>query len=143
MGKLKIRSLTGYSRFLRIFIAVLGFSAACEDNARYYGMPSATYIIKGNVKSAKTAGNIPGIRVSAIYDSVQTDASGNYNVENIWLFPDTVYVRFRDTDSVINREYQELDTFVVIEGREYTGGDGEWYLGKMELDLDVKLKDKE
>ncbi len=139
---LKTRS----ARFFRILIGILGFSTACEQGMYLYGMPVnyATFVVKGNVKAEKNNGNVPGILVKINEFSSLTDALGNYRLEVTQCPCDQVFpLEFRDRDSIINREYSELDTSAVFTDPVFSGGNGEEYKGKAELIINVKLKDKE
>src|SRR5271157_229850 len=91
MKKIKLISLGGISKFILFILAVLGFSNACQ-HLDYYGTPTAKFIVKGQVLSAKDSTPIPNIKVimsldSPIYhpyyinyDSSSSDLKGNYNI---------------------------------------------------------------
>ncbi len=133
-----------HNRFISILLSLLGFSSSCIIGPMMYGMPEATFVVKGNVKSESGSGNIPGIRVILRNDTSATDASGNYRFE-ISDFPeDQRYsLLFRDIDSIVNREYSDLDTVAEFKDPVFTGKSGDWYAGKAEITVDVKLPDKD
>jgi len=132
-------------------LSILGFGAACgfsacEYGAGYveYGTPHAMFKVKGSVKSEATSDNISGIRVIMRVDTTFTDAQGNYEVGASDYPGDQAFlVEFKDTDGGSNGEYQPLDTIVEFTDPAFTGGEGAWYGGMTEKEIDVELKDKE
>jgi putative lipoprotein (rSAM/lipoprotein system) len=144
MKTLQTGLLVRYNKLISFIIALVGFSTACEPGRYEYGMPYSAYAVKGNVKSELTGGNIPGIEVDLEGATAITDASGNYLV-GVTNFPvsDTFRLGFHDVDSMINRQYEDLDTTVDFTDVKFTGGDGDWYGGEAVVNINVRLKDKE
>ncbi|MBN1950242.1 MAG: radical SAM-associated putative lipoprotein [Bacteroidales bacterium] len=148
MNRLKIGFLKKSNKFIGILLSILGFGAAyglmgCEYGTPNveYGTPNATFIVKGEVKSASGSSAIPSVRVVLGYDTAYSDASGKYEVK-VGEFPeDQVFlVEFRDVDGSENGEYQPLDTLVEFIDPEFTGGDGGWDAGETSKDVDVNMK---
>lgn len=137
---------------ISIILSVLGFGAACSldswengiDGPVAYGTPTATFIVKGNVKSGETSSDIPSIRVVMGYDTTHTDIAGNYQVVNREFPKDqTFLLEFNDIDDSSNGEFQALDTIVEFTSPEFSGGSGAWDSGKTEKELNVNLKPEE
>jgi putative lipoprotein (rSAM/lipoprotein system) len=109
-----------------------------------YGVPSATFIVKGTVKSSVNTESIPGIKVKMIYDSVQTDEQGRYQVRAQDIADSqTFLVTFEDIDGAENGTFADADTNVVFEDPQFTGGDGNWNLGETEKEVNIRLKPEE
>ncbi len=151
MRKIKIGFLRKYNGLISLLLALLGFSTACEQGADEYGtsaveygVPHATFIVKGNVKAENTSSAIANIQVVMNQDTVYTDESGNYQVENT-EFPEdqTFLLKFKDVDGEINGEFQPLDTTIEFKDPQFTNGSGSWYEGKTEKELNVNMKPKE
>lgn len=151
MKKIKIGFLKKYNAIISILLSLLGFSTACEHGldeygapAVEYGVPYATFIVKGNITSETTGNAIPNIRVVMNYDTAYTDADGNYQVENTEIPIDQTFpIVFDDIDGESNGTYQSLDTIVEFEDPEFTGGDDSWDSGETEIELNAKLKSEE
>ena len=116
-----------------------------------YGTPSAYYIIKGNVVSAKDNSPVKGIRVVAKtadlwikVDTVKTDASGNYSAK-ISAFETKLQVNlsYSDVDGLENGTFQPLDSLVSFTNAKFTGGDGNWNQGTAEAIVNIKMKPKQ
>jgi putative lipoprotein (rSAM/lipoprotein system) len=150
MNKLKTRFLQKYNGLITILLTVLGFGTACNltgceygTPAFEYGTPYATFIVKGDVKSAQNSTAIPKIRVVMNHDTAFTNVSGNYQLENI-DFPEeqSFLVEFKDVDGSNNGDFQPLDTIVKFINPKFAGGSGSWDAGKTEKELNVFLKPK-
>lgn len=143
MSKLKSGFLRKYNTFLSVLLTVLGFSATCDPNSgrMEYGVPHADFIVKGTIESFDNASPIPDIKVVMGYDSAYTDQDGNFEVENS-AFPgnQSFLLEVRDVDGATAGEYNALDTVIVFEYPEFSGGSGNWYEGKTEKEINVKLK---
>lgn len=150
MKKIKIGFFKKYNGLISLCLVLLGFSTACEQGADEYGTPSveygvphATFIVKGNVKSENSSSMIPNIRVVMGYDTTFTNESGNYQVENTSFPDDQLFlVEFKDVDGSANGNYQPIDTVVEFKDPQFTGGSS-WDAGKVENELNVNLKPKE
>lgn len=135
---------------ISFLLSILGFSTACSlSSCEYgspgmeYGTPYATFKVKGSVKSAETLKPIPAIRVVMRDDTTYTDASGNYQVEDMEFPKDqSIVIYFEDTDGKLNGEYQSLDTIAEFKDPKFTGGKGGWDNGETVKELDVKLTTK-
>jgi hypothetical protein len=54
----------------------------------------------------------------------------------------TYSVKFQDIKGEALRQYSDLDTTVEFKNPVFVKGDGHWYSGETEKDIDVKLKPK-
>ena len=149
MKNLKIEFLKKHNRLISFLLSILGFSAVCVLNGCAYGtpveygVPNASFIVKGTVKSETNSALIPHIRVVMGYDSTYTDASGNYQVENNDFPQDQSYLlKFKDIDGSVNGEYQTQETTVEFKDPQFTGGSDSWYAGRTEKVVNVNLKPK-
>jgi len=130
-----------------LLISILGFSSSCKNGGEEYGTPHATFIISGKIESATNNTEIPDIIVEVRETRLVATGFSRYDrgydvaVED---FPadHTYQIKFTDTDGALNGEYETLDTTVVFKDPKYTNGDGEWYRGYTEKELNIKLKPK-
>lgn len=144
MKKIEIKFLKTYNAIIAILLAVLGFASSCEGPQTEYGVPTATFIIKGQIVSEKDSLPIPGIQVAMKYDSSLTGSNGNYIVQQGSHFASTqtFHLKIKDVDGIANGEFTSLDTIVEFKDPQFKNGDGHWYEGETEKELDVKLKPK-
>jgi len=159
MASIKLKFLKSTNSLIVLLISLLGFSSSCkkEDQKYMYGVPHANYIISGVVKSAADDQAVPEIIVEIrSIDRIQEGQAGERLVGTGFTYFDgnyssTVYgdsgeqsyhVKFIDTDGALNGEYETLDTTIVFKNPKYTDGDGSWYRGIAEQELNVKLKPK-
>lgn len=144
MKKVRNFTLKRANGLISILLTILGFGASCDIGSAEYGVPSATFRVKGIVQSEVSSEAIPNIRVAMDYDTVYTDESGNFEIEST-RFPNnqTLLVEFKDIDGIVNDEYQPLDTSVEFIDPEFTGDKDGWYSGETEKEITIKLKDKE
>lgn len=138
----------GYLRFYNAIIvsllALLGFACSNGTAPVEYGSPSAKFIVNGNVSSAETNEPVRNIRVVMQNDTAYTDQEGSYQVADNWGFStdQTYIIKFTDIDNELNGAYHAIDTVVVFNDPEFTGGDGKWYSGETTKILDIKLTPK-
>ena len=143
-----------------LLISILGFSTSCKDEnqERMYGTPNASFIVKGKIESVSTNNPIPDIIVEMrilregadgpstpkLTRTGYSDTNGNYNLTDGGSSPidKTYQFKFTDTDGALNGEYETLDTTIVFKDPVFTGGDGQWYVGAVEQELNIKLKPK-
>ena len=130
-----------YNAVLAAMIAVLGFSASCETRAEY-GVPSAKFIVNGNVQSELLNTPIKSIRVVMQRDTAFTDESGNFTVVDEFGFPtsQTFDIKFQDVDSSLNGQFENKDTTVSFVNPKFSKGNGHWYQGETSIEFNVKLK---
>ncbi len=158
MKRLQFKVLKSDNALITLLLSFLGFSSSCDwlTPKAMYGTPTADFLVKGKVES-KSNKPVTGIKVdiSKEFDTqegqklvlIGTSASeagtGAYSVKAT-DFPEdqTFKVKFTDIDGAENGEYETLDTTVVFQNPKYSGGDGSWYHGKTEKELNVKLKTK-
>ncbi len=147
MQKLKVRFLKGYNLLLSLLLALLGCTG--EEPACEYGMPHASFVLKGTVRSKTTAQPVAGIQVT-VTNSAQASCSavsagtGKFEV-TIEDFPaDQAFpVKFTDADGTANGIFLSKDTIAEFNDPVFTGGDHDWYDGKTEKEFNVKLTPKE
>jgi putative lipoprotein (rSAM/lipoprotein system) len=147
MNPFKTRFIKICNLLLSGILAMLGFSCVFTSRMEY-GMPSATFRIKGKITSSSTNQPIKKIKVVmsgdfTVYDkdSVITGNDGMYDV-NLKTSPwqQTFYIRCADTDGSSNGAFEASDTTVDFKDPQFHGGDGDWYEGVAEKEINVKLK---
>jgi len=146
------RFLTSYNVILTSLMALLGFATSCERfGGTEYGVPHASFIVKGKIVSAENNNPVPNIKVrmqmdslAMQTDSVYSDNKGNYQVVDEFGFPisHSYSITFTDIDGTANGEFQTLDTVVEFKDPVYTGGDGHWNEGETQKEFNVVLKPK-
>ena len=144
--------LTSYNVILTALMALLGFATSCERfGGTEYGVPHASFIVKGKIVSAESNNPVPNIKVrmqidslSVQHDSAYSDSKGNYQVVDAFGFPisHSYLITFTDIDGAANGEFQTLDTVVEFKDPVYTGGDGHWNSGETQKEFNVVLKPK-
>lgn len=144
---MKLKFLKSYNRLIALFLSVLGVGSACSKASEYgtpaeeYGVPHANFKVQGKVTAADNKGAIEGIRVTMNYDTAFTDQNGNYMVINTSVPGTKVFqVKYQDVDLEVNGSYLAFDTLVMFEDPVFTGGDGNWYAGEVEKNMNVSLK---
>jgi putative lipoprotein (rSAM/lipoprotein system) len=151
MKIIKLRFLTSYNVLITAVLALLGFATACERFPRMeYGTPHATFIAKGNITSAESNIPIPGIQVRMVadsnriqVDSINSGSDGMYSVDGFGSpMSQSFTLHFRDVDGTTNGEFQNLDTVVEFKDPIFIDGDGHWYQGETEQELNIKLNPK-
>ena len=147
MKHIRLKILTAFNVLITCLMAILGFFSSCRDNSSVveYGSPHALFKAKGNVSSTSTQQPIEGIKVTSQIDTVFTGIEGQFEINAGMDLPigQSFNLRFQDNDGVENGEFQQLDTLVEFTNPVFTGGDGNWYYGETERELNVKLKGKE
>lgn len=141
-------------------MSFLGFASSCDimGGGAMYGTPSADFIVKGKIEAANENKAIPGIfvemrqemetisgqRLTKYNSKINSDNNGAYIVNDKGAFPEnqTYQIKFVDIDGAQNGEYEMLDTTIVFQNPKFTNGDGHWYNGQIEKELNVKLKAK-
>ena len=145
MAPMQLKFLKSTNSLIVLLISILGFSSSCISYE--YGSPHADFIISGKIESATNNTPIPDIivevRDSRLVETGFSRSDGSYEVA-VEDFPadHTYQIKFTDTDGALNGEYETLDTTVVFKDPKYTNGDGEWYRGYTEKELNIKLKPK-
>ena len=76
-------------------------------------------------------------------DTSYSDENGKYEVKN-GDFPmdQTFKLKFNDIDGLSNGEFNSLDSVIEFKSPTYTEGDGKWYRGKTEKELNIQMKPK-
>jgi putative lipoprotein (rSAM/lipoprotein system) len=160
MAYITSTSRLAYIRILKLFSCVIGFilTIGCRlppstEQPLYgvvaeYGMPYADYRITGSIKASDTFLGIEGVKVSlrdtgcacVARDSALTDSAGAYALEfggypgqSTWSLTAT------DVDDAANGSFAPKDSIVSIPQSDLTGGDGSWYSGRGEKNVDLNL----
>jgi len=153
MRIIKHKCLKTYNALIVSLISFLGFASSCDPlgGKAMYGTPSADFIVKGKVGTAANS-PVAGIKVEMSMEAnsyllntaSSAESTGAYKVTGGGQFPDdqTFKIKFTDVDGALNGEFETLDTTVVFKDPKFTGGDGNWYHGQTEKELNVKLKPK-
>ena len=158
MAPVKLKLLNSTNSLIAFLLSILGFSSACKkEEMRYlYGSPHANFIISGDVKSAVDNKLIPEIIVEVrkeyneetglVRALVETSFSEDNGKYTVMIGDDpvdqTYQLRFTDTDGALNGEFQSLDTTIVFKDPKFTNGDGSWFSGVAEQEMNIKLKPK-
>jgi putative lipoprotein (rSAM/lipoprotein system) len=157
MATFKLKFLKSTNSLIFLLISILGFSLSCkkEDQARMYGSPHADYIIKGKIVSVADNQPIPDIIIEM--RAVKTEGQerntyltgtgfsngyGDFQLMDVGG-SDSYELKFTDTDGALNGQYETLDTTIVFQDPKFTGGDGQWYGGYTEKEVNIKLKPKQ
>lgn len=113
-----------------------------------YGMPYATFSIKGKIRAEGSDVAIPNIKVSVtdtstkqIIDSAITQSDGSFSmtftqsleISNTWIFD------ARDVDGDQNGSFANKDTLITIPQDSLTGGSG-FFEGTGSADIELFLK---
>lgn len=132
--------------FLGVILSLLGYS--CRDHMLMYGTPTAEFDLKGQVTN-EAKQPLPNMQI--VHTTGYKDGAGNM----YWSeYPDTL---FTDAEGKFYRLYHNTmrehmliasdparvyasDT--VVATVTYTGGDGAWYDGHADLNVDFVLKEK-
>ena len=133
---------------------MLGINLSCDKTpplACEYGVPEATYTIKGKVTDSNQH-PVAGIEVRISNNSFDnndysysnetlTDDNGRYEIST-YQFPniDTMYVQFRDIDSTANGHYADTVVTVLFKDAEFSGASGNWNYGSATVTKDVQLR---
>ena len=148
-----------YTKVLAALLAWLGFSGtvvSCNGNGVFgspspeYGVPSATFKVRGVVVSDTDSTPIQGIRAvlseKSSYESeenfyeiggaVFSNNSGNFNVAGA-SFPrkEILYVKLTDVDGDENGLFADKVVEADFRNVTFTGGSGNWYEGQAEINL--------
>ena len=148
MKKAKIKFYSVYNSLIIGLLGLLGLTTSCEklgpDPVAEYGVPSAKFIINGNITNSTDNTPINNIRVVMKGDTSYSDSNGNYSVIDKYGFPGNqdIDIKFKDIDGATNGEFNDLDTVVEIKNPSYQNGDGNWYAGEATQELNVKLEEK-
>ena len=154
MKKGKWFALKGINGLLGSLLAVMGFSA-CEHEVMY-GAVYADYTIKGTVTN-EVDEPLPGIRIRSPWtvnyndttytvreDTVYTDANGEftYQTDCFQRGEYDIPLLIEDIDGEANGGSHAPDSVSVsFKDTELTGGD-EWFLGRAEKEINIRLKEK-
>ena len=159
---MKVRFNRWYNAVLTALLSMLGFSCSLDEPEEYgpivleYGVPHADYIVKGTVTD-ETGTPIQGIKTSIkgffpgaekVYveglDSIQTDASGQYQLKYMGMPHKYLKLIVEDIDGEANGGEFLSDTLDIDfdKAEKAKDGDGHWYKGVYNIPQDVKLKKK-
>ena len=139
-SKIKRCILKKQNIILTFIVAFFGLiPAGCME----YGSPTATYILKGTVRSSNSNQGIENIKVSHYGTAVFTDISGSFSIS----FPSEgdgkiLEYKFQDIDTTTNGSFKDKDTLVSFEDVSFTGGHGKWDKGTGEKIVEILLDPK-
>ena len=148
MRTLETIFLKSYNVIIAIFLTLFGYACSKSpinpiDIKTEYGTPTAKFIVQGRVVSVLNNQAIDKIQVVMNVDTVLTDQNGNYQVAVSGFPTDQTYkVQINDIDSTSNGLFENLDTIVEFKNPKFTNGNGHWYNGETEKDLNIKLNPK-
>jgi len=156
MAPIDLKFMKATNTLIAFILALLYFFSSCDFFKADNGPLSADFIVKGKIESTKNNQMLKGIRVEmkqvqatddgqTLTNSIMTAISGsegNYYLMDNHAFPkDNAYkIKFIDPDGVKNGEYVTLDTILVFQNPKFTNGDGSWYKGQTEIQMNVMLK---
>ncbi len=116
------------NKLIWMILSLLGFATACEkleQAADEYGVPYATYSVKGKVINQQGE-PIPGIQVNLehAWYLIQTDANGDFAYDKVETFPrEQTRLKFTDIDGPENGSYQEeIVSITFVENKDFEGG---------------------
>jgi putative lipoprotein (rSAM/lipoprotein system) len=140
MKALRFKALTAYNRLIAYLMGLLGFASACIPEPVEYGMPQATFRLKGTVQSNGTELYIPGIKVIMGDDTTITNNQGYFEASQIEMPDDqTFIVQFLDIDGANNGRFADIDTTINFIDPVFIDSDGKWYKGETERDIIIKM----
>lgn len=156
MAAIKRRFLRSVNSLILFLISLLGFTTSCVIKTEY-GSPHADFVVYGTITSVTDSKPIPEIIVEMRQVHEEEDTlhsrlvatgfsyySGSYDLMAESSPTDKTFsLRFIDTDGALNGEYETLDTTVVFKDPKFANGDGDWYSGFAEKELNIQLKPKE
>ncbi len=159
---MKVRFNRWYNAILTALLSMLGYGCSLDEPEEYgpivmeYGVPHADYMVKGTVtdeagtpiRGIKTAlkGFYPGVEEVYVdgIDSIQTDASGQYQLKYEGAPHNYLKLIVEDIDGEANGGEFLGDTLDISfdKGEKLKDGNGNWYMGEFEIQKDIKLKKK-
>ena len=146
--------LSHSNKMLLILLGILGFSISnCKkeelhNQATEYGTPSATYIVNGTIKSKLTNQPIKNIRTiihRGYGDSTLSNQEGKFIISAHGSGDsnkETFSFSFKDIDDTLNGNYKNIDTTITFTNNKFTRGDGHWYKGGTQKDVEIFLEPK-
>jgi len=160
MTIIKNKFLRSYNALIVSLISFLGFASSCDPiggGKAMYGTPTAEFVVKGKVGTDINS-PVAGIKVemnmeitngtekvSYLLNSTSSaESTGAYKVTGGGQSPgnQTFKIKFTDVDGALNGEFETLDTTIVFKDPKFVNGDGSWYVGQTEKEVNVKLKPK-
>jgi putative lipoprotein (rSAM/lipoprotein system) len=129
----------------------LFFGCRCDSPIRVaYGMPHADFKFSGIVLSFDQQSPVKGLRVgikhlsadSSMHDSTLTDSLGKYSLTFTDLPLEKWILTVKDIDSSLNGSFSDKDTAIQTPQNEMHGGDGKWYKGRIEKNINLNLDRK-
>ena len=116
---MKKLSIKFFNKIIVLLLGLLGVSTGCKDESVEYGVPSASYEIKGVVTDKENTQPIKDIRVIRSIDSAPerwvtsyTDSEGKYSL-SFGLFDAGFYLIFEDIDGEENGGNFEAKEMIV------------------------------
>jgi putative lipoprotein (rSAM/lipoprotein system) len=138
-----------FNYILTSILGFLGFSCTIiNEGGEEYGCPYADYELMGTVQDeeGKPIADVDVTELDTIFglpDEIlaTTNKHGQYNKRGEWRyhFASKYHFQFNSKDT----QYAPLDTIIPTNRFHFSGGDGDWYDGRMTIKVDVVLKKKE
>jgi len=140
-----------YKKLIALIIAILGFSTACRKMTEEYGVPTASFELKGKVTD--TLDNpIENIRVNIRpndyhMEEIYTDMEGNYFFSAGGMPFSDITVKVEDIDGEENGgEFATQTISFPIKSSDYVKEeerkDDNWYSGTARKEINFKLEKK-
>ena len=137
-----------YRILISALLALLGFSCgnSVTEGRLEYGTPSATYKAKGVVVSEADDSPIKGIKIELKGDALNywsiasafTNSDGSFSLggDGFPMSNQKLCVQLSDVDGEENGGlFAEMEIEADYTNKTFTGGDGHWYRGQVEVDL--------
>ena len=114
---------------------------ACTNIACEYGTPEAKFTVYGTVKSEETNLPVEHFQVIMRNDTAFSDAVGKYKV-SVFDFPtsQSFDLNLKDVDGSDHGEFAPKDTLIQFENPNFKSGDGHWYKGETDKEVNIRLK---
>lgn len=134
------------NRLLFLILSLAGVITNCNDDSNnvepMYGAPNADFIINGKVKSSAAQQPINNIQLIMRNDTAFTNENGEFIIKNNGSPQDTIFkLTIKDIDGNANGTFQPQEVTVTFPANSFVGGDGNWYLGKVEKNIDLVLEE--
>lgn len=127
---------------LSALLTLLGFGSCDKIGTLEYGSPYVDYQVKGQVTDEE--GNpIEGIRVTfeTSPDALYTDANGHFESKEIRNVVVYGKIKFEDIDGSAHGSFlPDSADLANLEQKQIEKGDGNWYEGKFEINVQQQLK---
>lgn len=143
MKKISISVRSWMNKIICSLIGMTGFYASCsksEESSCEYGTPTASYSFKGIVTDENGL-PIENVKVLEALnfirkDSCLTDKDGKFSIQSGETASSKILLSFT------KEGYNEKDTLFLHSEFEFKKGDGNWYIGNGEKEVNITLYKK-